>query len=58
MKHLYTFFMIVFVANVYGQEMDSFSNYNKNSARTLRESKQGNLLMAAYGEVQFKQPFN
>lgn len=42
----------------YTQEMDSFSNYNKNSARTLIESKDGNLLMAAYGEVHFKQPFN
>jgi len=58
MKNLFTFFMIVLVANVYGQDMDSFNNYNKNSARTLIESKQGNLLMAAYGEVQFKQPFN
>jgi hypothetical protein len=58
MKNLFAILMLVLAANAYGQEMDSFSNYNKNSARTLIESKQGNLLMAAYGEVQFKQPFN
>lgn len=58
MQHLFTLLLLFIFSMSFGQEMDSFSNYNKNSARALIESKQGNLLMAAYGEVQFKQPFN
>jgi len=43
---------------VHGQTaMDSFSNYHKNATRTLLESKEGNLLMGAYGEVHYEQPF-
>ena len=38
-------------------EMDSFSNYHQNAARTLLESKNGGLLMGAYGEVHYEQPF-
>lgn len=37
--------------------MDTLNNYHQNAARTLLESKNGGLLMGAYGEVHFEQPF-
>ncbi len=58
MKHLFTLPLIFICSLLYGQTpMDSFSNYHKNATRTLLESKEGNLLMGAYGEVQYEQPF-
>ena len=50
------FFLILSLFGV-AQEMDSFSNYHQNAARTLLESKQGGLVMGAYGEVHYEQPF-
>lgn len=38
------------------QTLDSLDNYHKNAARTLLESKEGNLLLGAYGEVHYEQP--
>lgn len=56
-KNLLSLTLMLVCLSSLGQTMDSFSNYNKNSARTLIESKEGNLLMAAYGEVHYEQPF-
>jgi hypothetical protein len=58
MKHTVTFIALIICTLSYGQgEMDSFSNYHQNAARTLLESKQGGLVMGAYGEVHYEQPF-
>jgi hypothetical protein len=58
MKQLLTLITLAICTLAYGQgEMDSFSNYHQNAARTLLESKQGGLVMGAYGEVHYEQPF-
>ncbi|MDB4107584.1 hypothetical protein N8368_02000 [Bacteroidia bacterium] len=58
MKHLFALPLLLVCTMVHGQTaMDSFSNYHKNATRTLLESKEGNLLMGAYGEVHYEQPF-
>jgi len=58
MKSTLTFLTLLFSMLAYSQgEMDSFTNYHRNAARTLLESKQGGLVMGAYGEVHYEQPF-
>ena len=37
--------------------MDTLDNYHVNAVRALLESKNGGLLMGAYGEVHYEQPF-
>lgn len=59
MRKALVFGLITLIANqVFGQVKND-SNYipRVNSAQTLIASKDGNLLMAAYGEVHFNQPF-
>ncbi|MEY2925211.1 MAG: hypothetical protein RLZZ337_1761 [Bacteroidota bacterium] len=48
---------LILTSTIYAQSMDSLDNYHKNAARTLLESKEGNLLLGAYGEVHYEQPF-
>ena len=58
MKHLFTLMLIIICSLAFAQDgMDSFTNYHQNAARTLLESKQGGLVMGAYGEVHYEQPF-
>ena len=57
MKLFYTLVALLIGQLSMAQEMDSFTNYHMNAARTLLESKDGNLLMGAYGEVHYEQPF-
>jgi hypothetical protein len=57
MKLFYTLAALLIGQLSMAQEMDSFTNYHMNAARTLLESKDGNLLMGAYGEVHYEQPF-
>jgi hypothetical protein len=57
MKLFYTLGALLIGHLSMAQEMDSFTNYHMNAARTLLESKDGNLLMGAYGEVHYEQPF-
>ena len=57
MKLFYTLIALLIGQLSMAQEMDSFTNYHMNAARTLLESKDGNLLMGAYGEVHYEQPF-
>ena len=58
MKYIFTLLPLIICTLSYGQgEMDSFTNYHQNAARTLLESKQGGLVMGAYGEVHYEQPF-
>lgn len=58
MKYIFTLLVLaISIASVAQGEMDSFSNYHQNAARTLLESKNGGLLMGAYGEVHYEQPF-
>ena len=53
MKLFYTLIALLIGQLSMAQEMDSFTNYHMNAARTLLESKDGNLLMGAYGEVHY-----
>jgi len=58
MKHILTLTLLTICSLAFAQDgMDSFSNYHQNAARTLLESKQGGLVMGAYGEVHYEQPF-
>ncbi len=56
-QYLIVGLLLLFTQGVYAQSLDSLDNYHKNAARTLLESKEGNLLLGAYGEVHFEQPF-
>ncbi|MGB1039147.1 MAG: hypothetical protein ACPGYY_10925, partial [Bacteroidia bacterium] len=50
--------ILVFVSGaLLAQTNDTTVTQRKNSAQTLIDSKGGNLLMAAYGEVHYNQPF-
>ena len=49
MKKIYTLIFILIVHFVNAQSTDSIKRQLKNSAQTLIDSKDGNLLMAAYG---------
>ncbi len=50
------FVIVLFAFQGSAQTTDSTNSPRKNSAYTLIDSKDGNLLMAAYGEVHFNQP--
>jgi hypothetical protein len=56
MKYLILAFVALISSTSIAQNSDSAQLTRKNSAQTLIESKDGNLLMAAYGEVHYNQP--
>ncbi|MFT7590823.1 MAG: hypothetical protein ACI9UJ_000741 [bacterium] len=57
MRHLILIFSIfTLFSGAFAQDTDSIYN-TKNSAQTLIASKSGSLLMAAYGEAHYNQPF-
>lgn len=56
MQKIILILSLITTVNSYAQTIDSSKIQLKNSAQTLIDSKDGNLLMAAYGEVHFNQP--
>lgn len=57
MKKIYPLIIVLIAHFANAQSKDISKIQLKNSAQTLIDSKDGNLLMAAYGEVHFNQPF-
>lgn len=57
MKSQITLLLVLIAGITFAQTNDTTVTQRKNSAQTLIDSKGGNLLMAAYGEVHYNQPF-